>query len=120
VSASPPPPGPSGGAEGSAAIRPADARTYAGRVDALSRGVAEAHEALRRLGEEPLAVGTGQDNRAIAGWFRDLLVTDTAPAARRLADDLDRVGVAVREGATAWEWTDGHAAGSFRPDAGPG
>lgn len=124
MSASPPPPGPSGpwpasSGGGTAAISPADARAYAGRVDAVAQGIAAAHEALRRLGEEPLTVGSGQDNRAIAGWFRDLLVTDTAPAARGLADDLDRVGAAVRDGASAWEQADGGAAASFRSDPGP-
>lgn len=115
-----PPTGPSGrSGGGTAAIDPADARTFAGRVDALEQGVAEAHEALRRLSEEPLAVGSGQDNGAIAGWYRDLLVSDTAPAARRLADELDRLRRTVCEAAVAWEQADARAAGSFRPDAGP-
>lgn len=109
-------PGPSAGG---AAIDPADARTFAGRVDALSQGVAEAHEALRRLAEQPLPVGSGQDNRAIAGWYRELLAADTAPAARGLTDELDRLCRSVRDAATAWEQADGRAAGSFRPDAGP-
>lgn len=114
----PPSPGPVGPG-GTAAVRPADVAAFARRVDALSQGVTEAHEALRRLSDAPLPVGSGDDNRAIAGWYRDLLVGDTAPAAAALATDLDTVRRAVRESAAAWEQADRGAAGYLRADPGP-
>lgn len=104
---------------GSAAIRPTDARAFAGRVDALEQGVIEAHEALARLAVEPLAIGSGADNAAIAAWYRDLVSADTVPAARTLAGELEGVRRAVREGAAAWEHTESGAAATFRADPGP-
>ena len=67
---------------GFAALDPEDARRFAGRVDDLERTVAEAREALRRLAEDPLATGTGQENAEMASWYRELLVTDTVPGRR--------------------------------------
>ena len=103
---------------GTVAIEPSAVQDFAGRVDALEQGVSEAHEALRRLADEPLATGTGQDNAAISAWYRELVSSDSAPAARDLAGELDGVRTAVREGATSWEHTESGTAGSFRPVAG--
>lgn len=113
-------PQPPGGADGPI-IRPVETRAFAGRIDALAQGVTEAHEALRRLGTEPLAVGSGADNASIAAWYRDLVDHDTAPAARALADELDGVRRAVHESVVAWEQGDADGAASFRRDEpGPG
>ena len=115
-------PGPSGpgpgtpsGGGGSAALHPADARRFAGRVDDLERTVAEAREALRRLAEDPLATGTGQDNAEMAAWYRELLVTDTVPAADDLSRQLDAVRRAVVEGAAAWEESERSITDSLGP-----
>ncbi|HEY2223605.1 hypothetical protein [Actinomycetospora sp.] len=110
----PPGPGPSGD-EGSAALDPADARRFAGRVDDLERTVAEAREALRRLAEDPLSTGTGQDNAEMAAWYRELLVTDTVPAADDLSRQLDAVRRAVVEGTAAWESTERSISDSLGP-----
>lgn len=92
----------------------------AGRVDALTDSVTEAQDALRRLAAEPLAVGSGQDNAAIAGWYRDLVDGDTAPAAAALAADLDAVRSLMRRDVAAWEQHDRRGAGSFVADEDPG
>lgn len=100
----------------SAALSPADARRFTSHLDDLERSVAEARDALRRLAETPLATGGGQDNAAIAAWYRDLLAADAAPAADELARELDAVRRAVGEGAAAWEETEGRAAEAFTRD----
>lgn len=110
---------PSGGGDGQV-IRPVETRAFAGQVEALEQGVTEAHEALRRLGAETLAVGSGADNAAIAAWYRDLVETDTVPAARSLATELDAVRHAVRESVAAWERADADASSTLRTDPGPG
>lgn len=63
---------------GFAALDPEDARRFAGRVDDLERTVAEAREALRRLAEDPLATGTGQENAEMASSVRRAVVEGTA------------------------------------------
>jgi hypothetical protein len=110
-----PGPGTPSGADGSAALNPADARRFAGRVDDLERTVAEAREALRRLAEDPLATGTGQDNAEMAAWYRELLVTDTVPAADDLSRQLDAVRRAVVEGTAAWEESERSITDSLGP-----
>ncbi|WP_285652653.1 hypothetical protein [Actinomycetospora sp. NBRC 106375] len=114
--------GASGGGGGEAAMRPDEARAFAGKVDALSDGVAEAQAALDGLGAESLAVGSGEDNAAIAAWYRELVTSDTVPAARALADELGELRRVVRESAAAWEHTDAGAAATYRaePGADPG
>lgn len=94
-------------------IEPGEVLAVAGRVDALAQGVAEAQEALRRLAAEPLAVGTGGDNAAIAAWYRELVDTDTAPAAAALAADLDAVRSSLRADAAGWEQLDRDDAEGF-------
>ena len=89
---------------------------FAGRVDDLERTVAEAREALRRLAEDPLATGTGQENAEMASWYRELLVTDTVPAAEDLTRQLDAVRRAVVEGTAAWEEADRTISDSVDPD----
>jgi hypothetical protein len=84
-------------------------------VDDLERTVAEAREALRRLAEDPLATGTGQDNAEMAAWYRELLVTDTVPAADDLSRQLEAVRRAVVEGTAAWESTDRSISDSLGP-----
>ena len=106
---------PEGSGDGTV-IRPDEARAFAGTLDELERGVADAHEALGRLAGEPLAVGSGADNAAIAAWYRELVASDTAPAARALAVELDAVRHAVRSSVAAWEQTDGQASSSLRLD----
>lgn len=106
-----------GGSEG-ASMRPDEARAFAGKVDALEQGVTEAQDALGRLAAESLAVGSGEDNAAIAAWYRALVTSDTVPAARTLAAELDALRRAVRESAAAWEHTDAGAAATFRTDPG--
>lgn len=101
---------------GFAALDPEDARRFAGRVDDLERTVAEAREALRRLAEDPLATGTGQENAEMASWYRELLVTDTVPAAEDLTRQLDAVRRAVVEGTAAWEEADRTISESVDPD----
>jgi hypothetical protein len=101
---------------GFAALDPEDARRFAGRVDDLERTVAEAREALRRLAEDPLATGTGQENAEMASWYRELLVTDTVPAAEDLTRQLDAVRRAVVEGTAAWEEADRTISDSVDPD----
>jgi uncharacterized protein YukE len=120
MSASQPPPGGDGGTHGGgeAAMRPDEARAFAGKVDALEQGVTEAQAALDGLGAESLAVGSGEDNAAIAAWYRELVTSDTVPAARTLAAELDALRRAVRESAAAWEHTDAGAAATYRPDPG--
>ena len=110
-----PGPGTPSGEDGSAALHPADARRFAGRVDDLERTVAEAREALRRLAEDPLATGTGQDNAEMAAWYRELLVTDTVPAADDLSRQLDAVRRAVVEGTAAWEESERSISDSLGP-----
>lgn len=85
----------------------------AGRVDVLQDGVTEAQAALRLLAAEPLAVGSGQDNTAIAAWYRALVEDDTAPAAAALAADLDAVRATLRRDVAGWEQTDRGGAASF-------
>lgn len=106
------------GGGGEAAMRPDETRAFAGKVDALEQGVTEAQAALDGLAAESLAVGTGEDNAAIAAWYRDLVTSDTVPAARTLAAELAELRRAVRESATAWEQADADAAASFRTDPG--
>jgi hypothetical protein len=119
MSAPQPPPGGDGGTGGGeAAMRPDEARAFAGKVDALEQGVTEAQAALDGLGAESLAVGTGEDNAAIAAWYRELVTSDTVPAARTLAAELDALRRAVRESAAAWEHTDAGAAATYRPESG--
>lgn len=101
---------------GFAALDPEDARRFAGRVDDLERTVAEAREALRRLAEDPLATGTGQENAEMASWYRELLVTDTVPAAEDLTRQLDAVRRAVVEGTAAWEEADRTISDPVDPD----
>lgn len=107
-----------GGDGRAASLDPEDARRFASRVDDLERTVAEAREALRRLAEDPLATGTGQDNAEMAAWYRELLVTDTVPAADELTRELDAVRRAVVEGTAAWEEADRRTGDAFR--SGPG
>ncbi|GAA4827121.1 hypothetical protein GCM10023201_12390 [Actinomycetospora corticicola] len=104
---------------GFAALDPADAERFAGRVDDLERTVAEAREALRRLAEDPLATGTGQENTEMAAWYRELLVTDTVPAADDLARQLDAVRRAVVEGTAAWRESERSIRDSLDPGPGP-
>ena len=106
------------GGAGEAAMRPDEARAFAGKVDALEQGVAEARAALDALGAESLAVGSGEDNVAIAAWYRELVTSDTVPAARALADELGELRRAVRERAAAWEHTDTGAAATYRAEPG--
>ena len=108
---------PDGAPATSAALSPADAHRFTGRLDELEASVAEARDALRRLADTPLATGTGQDNAAIAAWYRELLTVDAAPAADVLARELEAVRRAVDEGTAAWERTEARAADSF--GAGP-
>ncbi|MEJ2886695.1 hypothetical protein [Actinomycetospora aeridis] len=108
-----------GGGAGEAAMRPDEARAFAGKVDALEQGVLEAQAALDGLGAESLAVGSGEDNAAIASWYRELVTSDTVPAARTLATELAELHRAIRESAVAWEQADADAAASLRPDPGP-
>lgn len=103
---------------GEAAMRPDETRALAGKVDALEQGVTEAQAALDGLAAESLAVGSGEDNAAIAAWYRDLVTSDTVPAARTLATELAELRRALRDSATAWEQADADAASSLRPDAG--
>lgn len=110
--------GQGGAGGGEAAMRPDEARAFAGKVDALEQGVAEAQAALDALAAESLPVGSGEDNAAIAAWYRDLVTSDTVPAARTLAGELDALRRAVRESAAAWEQTDADAAASYRTDPG--
>jgi len=107
-----------GGSGGEAAMRPDETRAFAGKVDALEQGVTEAQAALDGLAAESLAVGTGEDNAAIAAWYRDLVTSDTVPAARALAAELAELRRAVRESAAAWEQADADAAATFRTDPG--
>jgi len=72
-------------------------------------------EALRRLAEDPLATGTGQDNAEMAAWYRELLVTDTVPAADDLSRQLDAVRRAVVEGTAAWEESERSITDSLGP-----
>jgi uncharacterized protein YukE len=111
-------PGGAGGPGGEVSMQPDEARAFAGQVDALEQGIADAQAALDGLAAEPLAVGSGQDNAAIAGWYRDLVTSDTMPAARTLAGELGDLGRAVRESATAWEHLDAGGAASYRTDPG--
>ena len=121
------PPGPADGGAGdggvgkgrpstSAALSPEDARRFGGRLDDLERSVDEARDALRRLADTPLATGGGQDNAAIAAWYRDLVATDAAPAADALARELDALRRAVGAGTAAWEETEGRARETFGRD----
>jgi hypothetical protein len=110
---------PAGGGDGQV-IRPVETRAFAGQVDALEQGVTEAHEALRRLAAETLPVGSGADNAAIAAWYRDLVETDTVPAARALAGELDGVRRPVRESVAAWERADADVRSTYRVDPGTG
>lgn len=110
--------GGAGGGGGEAAMRPDEARAFAGKVDALEQGVAEAQAALDGLAAEALPVGTGEDNAAIAAWYRQLVTSDTVPAARTLGRELDELRRAVRESAAAWEHTDAGAAASYRTEPG--
>jgi hypothetical protein len=113
----PRPPGEGGGTGGGeAAMRPDEARAFAGKVDALEQGVVEAQAALDGLAAESLAVGSGEDNAAIAAWYRRLVTSDTVPAARTLAAELADLRRAVRESAVAWEHTDAGAAASLRQE----
>ncbi|MEJ2863278.1 hypothetical protein [Actinomycetospora flava] len=107
-----------GGRAGEASMRPDETRAFAGKVDALEQGVTEAQAALDGLAAESLAVGTGEDNAAIAAWYRDLVTSDTVPAARTLAAELAELRRAVRESAAAWEQADADAASTFRTDPG--
>jgi uncharacterized protein YukE len=104
------------GGSGEVSIQPDEARAFAGQVDALEQGIADAQAALDGLAAEPLAVGSGQDNAAIAGWYRDLVTSDTVPAARTLAGELGDLGRAVRDSATRWEHLDSGGAGAFGAD----
>ncbi|PVZ09615.1 hypothetical protein [Actinomycetospora cinnamomea] len=122
MSAPEPPPGGSGGGpggSGEAAMQPDETRAFAARVDALEQGVAEAQAALDRLAAESLAVGSGEDNAAIAAWYRELVATDTLPAARTLAGELEALQGAVRQSVAMWEQADDAGARSLRPDTGP-
>lgn len=110
--------GSAGGGGGEAAMRPDEARAFAGKVDALEEGVAEAQAALDGLAGESLAVGTGEDNAAIAAWYRRLVTSDTVPAARTLAGELGELRRAVRDSAALWEQTDADSARSLRMDQG--
>jgi len=110
--------GPTGGA-GEAAMRPDEARAFAGRVDALEQGVAEAQAALDRLAAESLPVGSGEDNAAIAAWYRELVTSDTVPAARTLAGELEALKAAVRQSAALWEQADQSGARALDQDPGP-
>lgn len=107
---------PAGGRGPDAGIDTGEVVAVAGRVDALHDGLTDAQDALRRLAGEPLAVGTGADNAAIAAWYRDLVDRDTAPAAGALAADLDAVRSILRRDAAEWERTDEAGAASFGPD----
>ena len=100
----------------SAALSPEDARRFTRRLDDLEDSVAAARDALRRLADTPLATGGGQDNAAIAAWYRELLATDAAPAADALARELDAVRRAVGEGTAAWEETEARAREAFGED----
>ena len=111
--------GDAAGAGGEAAMRPEETRAFAGRVDALEQGVAEAQAALDRLAAETLPVGSGEDNAAIAAWYRELLTSDTVPAARTLAGELEALKSAVRQSAALWEQTDAGGARSLGPEPGP-
>ena len=101
------------GGDGSTVLRPEDAERFTLRLDDLERSVAEARAALRGLADDPLPVGSGQDNAAIGDWYRSLLTGAAAPAADELARELDAVRRAVRDSVTAWEDTDRDAATSF-------
>jgi hypothetical protein len=116
MSAPQPPPGGSGGGE--AAMQPDETRAFAGRVDALEQGVAEAQAALDRLAAESLPVGSGEDNAAIAAWYRELVASDTLPAARTLAGELEALQSAVRRSVALWEQADETGARSLGPDPG--
>lgn len=107
-----------GGVGGEVSFQPEEARAFAGQVDALEQGIADAQAALDGLAAEPLAVGSGQDNAAIADWYRDLVTSDTVPAARTLAGELADLGRAVRESATSWEHLDTGGAGALGADPG--
>jgi uncharacterized protein YukE len=107
-----------GGGGGEVSMQPDEARAFAGQVDGLEQGIADAQAALDGLAAEPLAVGSGQDNAAIAGWYRDLVTSDTVPAARTLAGELGELGRVVRESAAAWEHLDADGAGAFGADQG--
>jgi uncharacterized protein YukE len=107
------------GAGGEAAMRPEETRAFAGRVDALEQGVAEAQAALDRLAAETLPVGSGEDNAAIAAWYRELVTTDTVPAARSLAGELEALKSAVRQSAALWEQTDAGGARPLGQEPGP-
>jgi uncharacterized protein YukE len=106
------------GVGGEAAMRPEETRAFAGRVDALEQGVAEAQAALDRLAAETLPVGSGEDNAAIAAWYRELVTSDTVPAARTLAGELEALKSAVRQSAALWEQTDTGGARSLGPEPG--
>jgi uncharacterized protein YukE len=108
--------GGSGDSGDEAAMHPDEARAFAGKVDALEQGVLDAQSALDGLAAESLAVGSGEDNAAIAAWYRQLVTSDTVPAARTLAAELAELRRAVRESATAWEHTDAGAAAAYRED----
>jgi len=108
-----------GSAGESTVLRPEDAERFTSRLDDLEQSVAEARDALRRLAETPLALGSGQDNAVMGAWYRDLLDGDAAPAADELARELDMVRRAVRESVARWEDTDRGAAAGFHPDPPP-
>ena len=118
MSAPEPPREAAGSAGGEAAMSPDEARAFAGKVDALEQGVTEAQAALDGLGAESLAVGSGEDNAAIAAWYRELVMSDTVPAARSLAAELAELRQAVRDSAAVWEQADADAAASVRPEPG--
>ena len=104
---------PPGAGGGDPEIVSGEVLAVAGRVDGLQDRVTEAQDALRRLGAEPLPVGSGQDNLAIAAWYRTLVDSDTAPAAAAIAADLDAVRVSLRRDVAGWEQTDRGGAASF-------
>lgn len=107
------------GAGGDPGIATGEVLAVAGRVDALSDGVADAQAALRRLAAEPLPVGTGQDNAAIAAWYRELVDSDTAPAAAAVAADLDAVRTTLRRDVAGWEQNDRRGAASLGAEEPP-
>jgi hypothetical protein len=56
----------------------------------------------------------------MAAWYRELLVTDTVPAADDLARQLDAVRRAVVEGTAAWRESERSIRDSLDPDRDPG
>ena len=112
-----PGPGRPAGGGGEAAMRPGEVRALARKVDDLEQGVIEAQAALDGLAAESLAVGSGEDNAAIAAWYRELVSSDTVPATRSLRAELDALRDALAKGAARWEQADADGADTLRgPD----